>query len=141
MLLIQEIKQSLYAKYQTDTLWTVDAIPFYLEKAPQSKDYPIICCYHIDSNQTMAMPTVAKPSGFDYCDARFQFSIHGNNRQHVQLEDIANRLENLFHRTSLTLGNDCTHIASICINSGTRFWNENEKIWTIALDFRFLAGR
>jgi len=142
MLLIQEIEKALYAKYLLSTLWTVDGINFYLNHAPNSKNYPIICVNYISSNNSMAMinPTT-KPSGWDYVDSRFQFSIFGNDKQYTQIVDIQNRLENLFHRQSLTLGNDCTCIAVISLNQGTKFWDERLKIWHISNDFRIIAGR
>ena len=141
MNLIQEIKMGLYAKYQTTTLWTVDAIPFYLDHVPQSVNYPVICCYHISGNFDMAMPNLAtKPEGWDYCNSRFQLSIYGNDKNHVQIEDIAKRLSLAFHRTSLTLGNNCTHIATILINDRTAFWDANQKIWTVSQDYRIMAG-
>ena len=139
--IVEEIKKALYAKYLTSTLWTTDKIPFYLNHAPQSVVYPIIVVNYISSNNTMAMPTVAKPSGWDYIDGRFQFAVRGNDRQLSTLTDIQDRLEDLFHRTSLTLGNDCTHLGTISLNQGTEFFEDALKVWTITNDYRILAGK
>jgi len=141
MNLIQEIKKALKVKYQLSTLWTTDAVPFYLDHAPLGKNYPIIAVYHVGANQTMAMPTIATPAGFNYTDGRWQMSIFSNDRQHIDLEDIADRLEDVFHRQSLTLGNGCTHIATLSYNNHTTFYDEGQKIWGIHLQFRILAGK
>jgi hypothetical protein len=140
MIIIQAIKKGIYTKYQTSTLYTVDNIPFYLDHVPQSVNYPIICVYAISSNNTMAMPTTIKTEGFDYVSSRFQFSIYGNDKNHVQIEDIANRLEQLYHRQTLTLGDGVSHIETIALNQGTKFYDQSQKIWTIAIDFRIRAG-
>ena len=60
---------------------------------------------------------------------------------HAEIEDIADRLEDLFHRQPLTLGSSCTHIATISLNQKTLFWDQSEKIWTIRMDMRLLAGK
>jgi hypothetical protein len=121
-------------------MWTVDVVDFHLDHVPQSVCYPIICCYHIASNNFMSMPSTVQVGGYDYVDSRFQFSIYGNDRQHSTLEDLADRLENLYHRQSLTLGGGCTHIATISINQKTLFFDQALKIWTLRMDFRILAG-
>jgi hypothetical protein len=141
MKIVEEVKKALYAKYQTSTLWTVDAIPFYMDHAPQSKNYPIICVYYISSGNFMAMPSTIQPGGFDYIDSRFQFSVYGNDRQNVQLTDIQDRLEDVFHRQPLTLGSNCTCIAVISLNQRTQFYDQKNKIYTISNDMRILAGR
>lgn len=141
MNIISEIKKAVLAKYQTTTLYTVDAIPFYMDHVPNSRTFPFICFFHIDANNTMAMPSAAQPGGFDYVDSRFQFSVFANDRQHVQMEDICDRLEDAFHRQALVTGNGVTHIATITTNSRTKFWDEKQKIWHISQDYRILAGR
>ena len=141
MKLIEEVKKAVYAHYNTTTLNTVDHIAFFQDHAYTGICYPIICFYHISSNSSMAMPTTAKPTGFDYIDSNFQFSVYSNDRQYSNAEDIMDRLEEAFHRVPLTLYNDCTHIATICTNARTKFWDENQKIWHISADFRILAGK
>lgn len=141
MKIAQEIKKAIYAKYQTSTLFTVDAVPLYLDHVPASVAYPIIVVHPISSGNSMAMPSLAQPTGFDYEDGRWQFMIYGNDRQHVQIEDIADRLEDLFHRSSLPTGNGVTHIATISIDQYTTFWDQQQKIWTLMMQFRILAGR
>jgi len=112
-----------------------------MDHVPQSVSYPIIVFYHIASNNTMAMPSTIQANGFDYVDSRFQFSIFSNDRQHVDLEDMADRIEDLYHRQSLILGNNCTHIATIVTNSRTKFYDQGQKIWSISQDYRILAGK
>jgi hypothetical protein len=141
MKLIQEIKKGIWTKYQLDTLWTVDNIALYLDHAPQSVNYPIIKVSHISSNQTMAMLSDTNPVGWDYSDGRWQFSIFGNDRQHSDLEDITDRLEDLYHRKSLPTGNGVTHIATISYNNNTTFFDEGVKVWGIHLDMRIIVGR
>ena len=141
MLIIQEIKKAIYAKYNASTLFTVDHVPLYLDHVPNIKTYPIICLYPINSNQTMAMPSAIKTEGFDYSDGRWQFSIYGNDRNQVQLEDIADRLETIFHRSTLSTGNGVSHIATISLNQSTLFFDQGLKIWTIRIDFRIIAGK
>lgn len=141
MLLTQEIKKALVSKYQASTLWTVDAIPFYLDHVPNSKNYPIICVYPISSNQTMSMPTVANPSGFDYSDGLWQITIFGNDRQFTQMEDIADRLETLYHRSTLPTGSGVTHIATFSVNQQQKFFDQNIKVWSIIIQFRIIVGR
>jgi len=142
MNIIQEIKKSIWAKYQTSTLWTVQNIPMHLDKfTPQAKVYPIIGVFHISSNLTMAMPSTIQPAGFNYSDGRWQMSIWGNDRQHAQIETIADVLEDLYHRSSLATGNGVTHIATISYNNNTTFYDEKNKIWGIHLQFRILAGK
>jgi hypothetical protein len=70
-------------------------------------------------------------------------SVFGNDRQHVQLEDIADRLENLYHRQPLVMpvGSDVTHIGTISYNNATSFFDSDLKIWSIKLDLRILAGK
>jgi len=141
MKIIEQIKRAIYLKYQTSTLYAVDNIPLYLDHVPQSVKYPIIVVRHNSSGNTMAMPSAVKPNGFDYVDARFRFLICSNDRQHVQLEDIADRLEDLYHRTSLPTSNSVTHIATISVNQQTIFFDEGQKIWSIPCDYRIIAGR
>lgn len=142
MKIIEQIKRAIWTKYQTTTLWTVDAIPMYLDHVPQSVAYPIITIDYINSNNTMAMPELtSKPEGFDYVDARIQFSVFGNDRQNVQITDIQDRLEDIYHRQQLTLGSNCTFIAMISLNQGTKFYDEKQKIWHISNDYRVLAGK
>lgn len=142
MNIIQEIKKAIWAKYQTSTLWTVQHIPMHLDKfTPQSKVYPVIGVFHVSSNLTMAMPSTIQPAGFNYSDGRWQMSIWGNDRQHAELETIADELEDLYHRSSLTTGNGVSHIATISYNNNTTFWDEKQKIWGIHLQFRILAGK
>ena len=81
MKIVEELKKAIYAKYQTDSLWTSDGINFYLDHVPNSVTYPFICLYHISSGNYMAMPTPTKAAGYDYVDARFQFSVYGNDRK------------------------------------------------------------
>lgn len=112
-----------------------------MDHVPQSVAYPIIAVYHISSNNTMSMPTSTVPNGFDYCNAKFQFSIYGNDTQHVQIEDIADRLETIFHRTSLTLDAGYTHICTYTTDSSTKFWDEGQKVWHIRQDYLIMAGK
>jgi hypothetical protein len=142
MNIIDEIKKAVVVKYKASTLWTADAIPFYMDHEPNKIQYPSICFYHINSRNTMAMPVpVTKPEGFDYVDAIFQFTVFANDRQETTMEDICNRLEDVYHRQSLATGNSVTHIATISINQSTKFWDQQQKIWSIAMTFRILAGR
>ena len=141
MKLIQEIKKALWTKYQGNTLFSSDAIPFYLDHVPNSIAYPFIVCYHISSGNYMAMPSVSQVGGFDYVDSRFQLTVFGNDREHVALEDIGDRLEDCFHRQPLSLGNNCTHIATISLNQKTLFYDQMQKIWSLRMDFRILAGK
>jgi len=140
MQIIEEIKKGIYAHYQTTTLWTVDKIPIYQDHVTRVA-YPFICFYHIASNNSMAMPTPSKAAGYDYVDSRFQFSLFSNDRTYTVLEDYANRLEDAFHRVPLTFANDVTHIGTIVINGRTKFWDAQQKIWTINQDYRILAGK
>lgn len=141
MKIIEELKKAIYAKYQTSTMYTSDGVQMYLDHVPSSVCYPIICVYHISSNNFMSMPTQTVAGGFDYVDSRWQMSVYSNDRQHVQIEDLADRLEDLFHRQPLTLANNCTHIATISTDQKTLFYDQQQKIWTIRLDFRILAGK
>jgi hypothetical protein len=144
MKIIQEIKKALWTRYQTSTLYTVDKIPFHLDKnTPQSDTYPLIGVFHISSGLSMAMPSPdeGNTTGWDYSDGRWQFSCWANDRGHVELEDIADRLEDLYHRQPLILGNNCTHIATISYNNNTTFYDDNVKVWGIHLQFRIIAGR
>ena len=141
MKIIEEIKKSVYAKYQTSTLFTVDQVAFYMDHVPQAVSYPCVVFYHIASNNFMAMANPSKTEGFDYVDSIFQFSIYSNDRQHVQAEDIADRIEDLYHRQSLTMSNSVSHIGTIVTNSRTKFWDQSQKIWHISQDYRILAGR
>lgn len=141
MKLLQETFKSVYAKYLTTTMWTSDAIPFYIDHVPNAKSYPIICFYHISTNNFMAMPNTVQPSGFDYIDSRFQFSVYGNDKQYSQIMDITDRLEDTYHRKNLVYGNNCTFIAMFTIDSTTKFFDEQQKIWTITQDYRILAGK
>jgi len=143
MNLIQEIKKSMWTKYKTDTLYTVDNISFYLDHVPASVSYPIIVCRHISSGNNMAMPDPANGNnyGCDYVDSRIQVSIFANDRQQVDMEDIADRLETLYHRKSLPTANGVTHIATFSINQRTSFFDENIKVWGLHLTFRILAGK
>jgi hypothetical protein len=147
MNLIQAIKKALWDKYQTSTLWTVQEIPFYLDHTPQGTTaqplvYPIICAYHVDAKQSMAMPTVAQPGGFDYADSRFSLVVYGNDRNHVAIETIADTLEDLFHRQSLpTLTYGVNHIATISIDSRTLFYDKQQKIWQVQQYYRILVGK
>lgn len=139
MKLISEIKKAIWAKYQTSTLYTVDHIDFFLDHTPNATVYPLIVCYHVSSGNFMAMPTQAH-GNFDYVDSRFQFNVYGNEYQHADIEDIADQLEDLYHRSTLTLGNGCTHIVTISLNQNTTFYDEQQKIWGIRLDMRIIAG-
>jgi len=147
MRIISEIKKAVAAKYLTSTLWTVDAIPFYMDHAPQGTTtqplvYPIICFYHVSTNNTMAMiQPIIKPTGWDYVNSRFQFSVYANYRQHVQAEDIMDRIEDVYHRVPLILGNNCTHIATFSVDGTTKFYDQKEKIWHLRQDMMILAGR
>lgn len=141
MQIIEEIKKGIYAHYKTTTLWTVDAIPIYQDHVPTSVAYPFICYYYIASNNTMSMPDASATTGHDYVDARIQFSLYCNDRQYTALEDYANRLEDAFHRVPLTFSNDVTHIATIVTNSRTKFYDQQQKVYTINQDYRFLAGK
>jgi hypothetical protein len=141
MLLIQEIKKALKTKYETTTLWTVDHIPFYLNYAPNVKNYPMIRVTQAGSGLTMAMPDPAtKPEGWNYTDGRWQITVLGNVNQETTIESIANQIENLYHRQSLTLGNNCTHIATFSLDNHTSFFDEQQKIWGIHVQFRIIAG-
>ena len=140
MNLIQEIMKGVFTHYKTTTLWTTDAVPFYLNDVPQSVKYPIIVMNHIAGNFSMAMPTAVKTAGWDYCDAIFQFSIFGNDRQHPTTEEIAERLSLAFHRIPIVLGGDCSHIATILVNNRTAFYDSGQKIWHKTQDYRILAG-
>lgn len=140
MKIIESLKQGIYTKYQTSTLWTADAIPFYMDHVPQSVCYPIICCYYISSGNYMSMGNTTQPAGYNYIDSRMQFTIYGNDRQNVQITDIASRLEDVYHRQSMILPNGVTFIAGISLNQRTLFFDQNLKIWSLRTDFRFLAG-
>jgi hypothetical protein len=143
MNIVQSVKQAIWAKYQTSTLYTADHVALYLDHVPASVTYPIICVYAISSNNFMAMPTAVKTEGFDYIDSRFQFTIYGNDRNHVQMEDIADRLETLYHRQSLIMpiGSNVSHIATISLNQRTMFYDQKIKVWTLNTDYRILAGK
>lgn len=142
MKIIQVLKKAILTKYQNSTLYTVDAIPMYLDHVPQAVNFPVICVYAVSSNQSMAMVSQSAANGYDYVDSRFRFTVYGNERQHSQLEDIADRLEDVFHRQSLTLSDaTITHIATISINQNTTFYDQQNKIWSINQTFRILAGK
>jgi len=141
MKIIEEIKKAVYAKYLTTTLWTVDAISLYLNHGPNALVYPFVVFSHMATNNSYAMPDGTHPTGYDYVDSLFQFSICSNDRQHDDLEDIADQIEDTYHKVSLTLGNNCTHIATLVIDGRTIFGNESQKIWTIHQQYRILAGK
>jgi hypothetical protein len=142
MNLIQSIKKALWDKYQLSALWTVQKIPFFLDHAPQIKTYPMIIAYHVDAKQTMAMPTIVQPGGFNYADSRFSLVVYGNDRNHVEIETIADTLEDLFHRQSLpTLTYGVNHIATISIDSRTLFYDQKQKIWSVQQYYRILVGK
>jgi hypothetical protein len=140
MKILSELKKAIFAKYNLSTLWSTDAIPFYLNDAPLVKNYPLIVVKYQAGRNTMAMPSVAQPAGFNYVDCIFTFDIMGNQLQHVQMEDIADRLEDVYHRQTLITGNGVSFIAMFTTGSQTRFFDEGLKIWTVSLDFRVLAG-
>ena len=140
MILIQEIKKALYAKFQTSTMHTVDGLQMYLDHTPNSVSYPLVTVYALSSNQTMAMPNTIKPSGFDYCDAIFDICVYGNDKNHVVVESFADQLETLYHRQLLTTGNSVTHIATISIQQRTMFYDQAQKVWSIHTHYRILAG-
>jgi len=81
------------------------------------------------------------PTGYDYVDCMFQFAIFGNDRQHSDLEGYADQIEDGFHKIQLTLGNNCTHIATLVTDSRTSFYDQGLKIWQINQKYRILAGR
>jgi len=138
-----EIKKAIYSKYQASTLWTVDKVPLYLDHVPASTSFPFIVVHPISSNNTMAMPSpiVSNTTGWDYVDGIWQFAIHSNDRQHQDLEDIVDKLEDLYHRQTLPTANNVTHIATISVDQKTTFWDALLKIWSIYMSFRILAGR
>lgn len=142
MKILEEIKKGVYAHYQTTTLWTVDAVPFYQDFAPNGVKYPIITFNHVSSNNSYAMPNIADGhvSGYNYVDSRWRFTIYTNDRQNTQLEDINDRLEEAFHRVKLTFGNDVTHIETYIINASTAFYDQKLKVWSIRCDYRIIAG-
>ena len=141
MIITQEIKKAIYAKYLTSTLWTSDAVSMYLDHVPQSVNYPIIVVHPISTGNNMAMPTVANPIGWDYQDGIWDFVVYGNDRQNTNIIDIACRLEDLYHRQSLPTGNGVTHIATMSINESQSFYDQQQKIWKLLMHFRILAGR
>ena len=140
MRIITELKKAMFNKYNLSTLWTTDAIPFYLNDAPLVTNYPIITLKHQAGRNTMAMPSVAQPAGFNYVDSIWTFAVMGNQLQHVQMEDIADRLEDVYHRQTLITGNGVSFIAMFTTGSHTLYYNEGLKIWTIEQDYRCLAG-
>ena len=141
MKITQEIKKSIYAKYQTSTLFTVDHIPLYLDHVPSNLEYPIIVVHPVSSGNTMAMPDISNNIGWDYVDGRWQFSLYSNDLQHVQLEDICDRIEDLYHRQSLPTANGVSHLATFSVDQRTAFFDESLKIWSIYMQFRIIAGR
>lgn len=141
MKLIEQIKKGIYAHYNTTTLWTSDAIPLYQDHVPNSVCYPCVCFYHISSTNEYAMVSTSHATGYDYVNCRIQFSIYANDRQNTTAEDIADRLEDAFHKVQLTFGDDCTHIVTLVQGARTRFWDQQQKIWTISQDYMILAGK
>jgi hypothetical protein len=141
MKMIEELKKAIYAKYLTTTLYTVDNVLCYQDHVPSSVNYPCVCFYHISSINKCGMIATGHATGFDYADVRIQFGIYVNDRQYAQAEDIADRIEDTYHKHSLTLGSSCTNIGTLVTGAGTRFYDENQKIWTIAQDYKFFIGK
>ena len=141
MKLLEEISKAIKVKYEADTLYTVDKIQMYLDHVPQSVSYPIICVYHEASNNKYAMVTDDHPIGYDYVFSDWRFSIYGNDRNYTQMMDICDRLEDLYHKQSLTLGNNCTHIVTLVKDARTKFYDQNQKIWSIHQKYTIWAGK
>ncbi len=141
MQMIEELKKAIYAKYLTTTLWTTDGYWCYQDHVPQSVAYPIVVFIHVSSVNKYAMPTTTVTNGFDYVDVRMQFSIYGNDRQNATIEDIADRIEDTYHKTQLVLGDGCTNIGTLILGARTKFWDQDQKIWGIHQDFKFMCGK
>ena len=135
------MKKAICAHYQTTTLWTVDAIPFFMDHVPNASNYPFIVFYHVGTNNSYSMVDGTHPKGYDYIDSDFQFSIFSNAGQHTNLEDLADRIEDAFHKVHLTLGSNCTHIATLVKDSRTSFYNQQQKIWSVQQKYRIWAGK
>jgi len=143
MLIVSEVKKAIRAHYLTTTLWTTNAYPLYEDHVPQSVTYPLITYYHISSNNRYAMTNnlTGHPKGYDYIWSRWQFSVFANDRQNMLLEDITDRVEDAYHKTPLILGNNCTHIATLVQNGHTLFYDQQQKIWSVHLQFWIWAGK
>jgi len=141
MKIIEEIKKGVYAHYQTLTLWTVDAVTFYMDHVPNAVEYPFIVFYHLASNNSYSMVDGTHPKGYDYVDSIFQFSLFGNDRQHSELENYADQIEDGFHKVHLILGGNVTHIATLTTDSRTSFYDQGLKVWQINQKYRIMAGK
>lgn len=142
--MLEELKKGIVSHYQTSTIYTVDGIKIYQDHVPQSVNYPFIAFYHIASNYSYAMIDVAAghPAGYDYLNpARIQFSVYVNDRQYSSMEDLADRLEDLFNKQKITLANSCTNFGILTVNSRTKFFDQNQKIWGLHQDYSFWVGR
>lgn len=142
MQIIDQLKKAIFARYQASTLWTVDGIACYMDHVPNAVPYPFVVFFHRSSNNKVAMPDGTHPTGYDYVmPAIFRFSVYANDRQHAQMEDIADRLEDLFQKVKLTLSAGCTHIGTLAVDDSTTFFDQQQKVWQYSQSFRFWAGK
>lgn len=136
------MKIGIYNHYMASTLWTADAVPIYLNYVPNATDYPFVVVSHISSNNNYAMIDSTHPKGYDYVlPAIFQFTVLGNDRQHSTIENIADQLEDLFHKTQLTLAASVTNFGTLVTDSRTTFFNQSNKVWQISQNYQFWAGK
>ena len=144
MKMLKELKKGILTRFNNSTIYSVDGIKLYEDHMPSSKTYPFVVFYHVSSVNKYAMidTTTGHTNGYDYLmPARIQFTIYANDRQNVEMEDIADKLEDLYNKQKIALANDCTNFGTLLTGSRTKFDNQQQKIWSISQDYNFFVGK
>lgn len=136
MKLISEVEKAIISLITTDNDFLL--IPCYLDHAPQTATYPLIVVKYINAPNSYSM---GETGGHDYVTIRLQIDIHGNEDQYATIVDLDDKLEDLLHRTTLTLANDVTNICTLVSDTRKFFGVNGEKIWTISKDYKVMAGK
>jgi hypothetical protein len=134
MYLMEETIKHIVATQQVTP--SLSGVEMWLNHAPDDIEYPLITFNVVSLVPSMAM------DDHDYGDYRVQFTVYGNEQMFTNCMTIMQNIESTYHRKSnINLNNGVNLICSKVNGGNISFFNDQEKIWQISEDFRFMVGK